>query len=453
MTKTIGLGALVAAIVATAACGSKSDGNDPVGGSGGSGGTGGSAPTECYDAKPGCVLPSSKQRDLKPVVAEADRTAFGKSNAAFALDMEHQLKGMPNTVFSPFSISTALAMTYAGARSTTEKAIAKALHFDLPQEKLHPAFDELLLTLDARAKQSDSFKGGGFRLHVANALWSQVGLGLAQSFSDLLYVNYGAPVRLADFAAAPKESETLINGWVSKQTEGLIPSLLKDNVTPETQLVLVNALYFDAAWAYPFSKEQTKTEPFKPTTATSAMVPMMHRTVDTTYASSADWEAVEIPYAGVPTSMVVVMPKIGTVDAFQSSLDAPGLAAIVAGMTHKAVDLTLPQFKFGTRVSLKKPLSDLGMAEAFGPSADLSGITGMPNGFLIQDVIHEAVIDVDEAGTKAAAATAVVVATAGAGVDPEPAKIVVDHPFLFFITDRPTGAILFAGRVDDPSKH
>ncbi len=458
MMKTLGFGAFVAAIVATAACGGKSDGSNPGGGAGGSGasGGGGSAPTECYELKPGCVGPSSQKRDLKPAVSDADRSALAHGNELFALDMQHELEkpvAATNLVFSPFSISTALAMTYAGARGTTEQAIAQTMHFDLPQAKLHPAFDDLLLALDSRAKSSADFKGGGFRLHIANALWSQYDLKLAQSFSDTLYTDYGAPVRLANFDA-PKEATQLINGWVSKQTEMLIPGLLGEmDITTATRLVLVNALYFDAAWAHPFDKKLTQPGAFKPTAATSVNVPLMHGAFDTSYASSAEWEAVNIPYAGVPMSMIVVMPKIDTADAFQAKLDAAGLDAIVGAMTSKNVDVTMPPFKFGTHASLKNALGNLGMGVAFGPGADLSGITGKPNGFEIQDVIHEAVIDLDEAGTKAAAATAVIIASSGAaGPGPDMAKIVLDHPFFFFIKDQ-TGAILFAGRVNDPAKH
>ncbi len=454
MRTTIGLGALVAVL---AACGSSVNGANGAGsggstGTGGSGGSGGSAPSECFDPKPGCIVASSKMRDTKPAVADGDREALRKGNESFALDVERKLPA-GNLVLSPFSISTALAMTYAGARGTTEQAIAKALHFDLPQAKLHPAFDDLLLQLDSRRKGSDSFKGGGFRLHTANAIWSQVGLKLDQGFSDLLYTDYGAPVRLADFVQS-KQAETLINGWVSSQTEGLIPELLSGNVTPETQLVLVNAIYFDAAWATPFDKANTQPGAFKPTADTSVMASMMHGTIDTRYASSSAWEAVELPYAGVPISMFLIMPKTGTADAYLASLDGAGLDGVVAAMTGKRVDVTMPQFQFGSRASLKKALSDLGMGEAFGLNADLSGITGKPNGFQIQDVIHQAVIDVAEAGTKAAAATAVLIATSGAtGITPDPAKIVLDHPYYFFITDLPTGAILFSGRVADPTKH
>jgi serpin B len=161
---------------------------------------------------------------------------------------------------------------------------------------------------------------------------------------------------------------------------------------------------------------------------------------------------VELPYAATPVSMFLVMPDAGTADAFEESLDGPALETIITSMQHRLVDITMPKFSFGSGGSLKQALGDLGMTSAFLPDADFTGITA-GGGIQILDVIHKAIIDVDEEGTEAAAATAVILGSSGSGNFPEPAAIVLDRPFFFFIRDVPTGAILFAGRVNDPTAH
>ncbi|WP_437275124.1 serpin family protein [Sorangium sp. So ce375] len=430
-------------------------GGGPDQGEGGSGHGGGGSTVECFEAKPGCVLPSDTTRILDPVVSEEDQASLSRNNASFALDLGRALhSATKNVVYSPYSISTALAMTYAGARTTTEQAIATAMRFELPQERLHPAFNWVDLELKNRAESPSNVKGGGFRLHTANAIWSQIDLGMAPSFLKVLGESYGAGVRLADFSA-PKEAEDLINTWVKDQTEGMIPKLLNNNVDPDTLAVLVNAIYFDAAWHTPFNEEATKPGAFHRGDDTSVTADMMHGVQDTRYSAGDGWEAVEIPYAGTPVSMVLVLPAEGTADAFEESLDGAGLEEIVALMQGRSVDITMPKFSFGTSTSLKDALTGLGMGSAFVPGADFSGMIPDSAGgdIHIQDVIHKAVIDVDEAGTKAAAATAVLIGSTGAGGPTEGATIVLDRPFFFFIRDLPTGALLFSGRVNDPTAH
>ncbi|WP_437586102.1 serpin family protein [Sorangium sp. So ce1000] len=427
-------------------------GGGPDQGEGGSGQGGGGSTVECFEAKAGCVLPSNATRIESPVVSEEDQALLTRDNASFALDLGRTLPSSSgNVVYSPYSISTALAMTYAGARTTTEQAMAATMRFELPQERLHPAFNYVDLELHKRAEGASGIEGGGFRLHTANAIWSQVGLALEPPFLTVLGENYGARVRLADFSA-PDEAESLINAWVKDQTEGMIPELLKKNVTPETLVVLTNAIYFDAAWHTPFNEDATKAGEFRRGDGTSVTAQMMHGTQDTRYGAGDGWEVVEIPYAGTPVSMFLVLPAEGTADALAESLDGAGLEAIIGSTQQRSVDITMPKFSFGTSASLKKALQDLGMSVAFGPSADFSGIVAGGD-VQIQDVIHKAVIDVDEAGTEAAAATAVLIGATGAGFFPEPAEIVLDRPFFFFISDLPTGALLFAGRVNDPTAH
>ncbi|WP_437751528.1 serpin family protein [Sorangium sp. So ce1389] len=423
-------------------------------GQGGGTGEGGSneTPVECYEIKPGCILPSDATRIVNPDVSEEDQASLSRNNATFALDLGRALQDpTANVLYSPFSISTALAMSYAGARATTEQAMAETMRFELPQERLHPAFNHVDLELKKRSQGASNTTGGGFRLHTANAIWSHIGLSIEPPFLKVLGENYGAPVRLADFND-PAETEGLINAWVNHETDGKIPELLDGNVSPSSQLVLVNAISFDAAWREPFKEAATKPGPFRRGDSTSVTAEMMHGNQDTLYGAGDGWEAVELPYAGTPVSMLVVMPAEGTADEFQGSLDGAGLEAITASMEERSVDITMPKFSFSSSATLRQALAGLGMEVAFGPDADFSGILS-GGGIQIEDVLHKAFIAVDEAGTEAAAATAVVMATGSGGGFPAEAPLVLDHPFFFFIRDVPTGAILFAGRINDPTAH
>ncbi|MGK4003577.1 serpin family protein [Sorangium sp. So ce1036] len=453
MRTTIGLAAML--MWALVGCSSSNQGGE-TGGGGSHQGEGGSnqggggstaAPAECFEVKPGCVVASDAERITTPDVPAEDRESLARNNASFALDLGRALDGATkNLVYSPFSVSTALAMSYAGARGDTKEAIAKAMRFELPEDRLHPAFNHVDLELQKRAESTR--EGGGFRLRTANALWSQLELTLQQPFLKVLVESYGAPVRLADFTNA-EEAEGLINTWVSDRTDGLIPKLLDGNVEPLTRLVLVNAISFKAAWSEPFKEEATKPGAFERADGTSVTAQMMRGTQETRHGAGDGWEAVELPYAGTPVSMVVVMPDPGTADAFEELLDGAALEELLDSMQQRSVDITMPRFSFRSSASLKEALQTLGMGVAFSPDADFKGI--IAEGELnIQDVIHEALIDVDEAGTEAAAATAVLFEVTGGGA-PEPAEIVVDRPFFFFIRDLATEAILFAGRVNDPT--
>ncbi|WP_437736904.1 serpin family protein [Sorangium sp. So ce1335] len=461
MRTTIGLLAMCVAVLV--GCGSDrgggagEGGSDRGGGAGGGGSDGGGAGgggstagwVECFEPKPGCVVPSEATRVENPDVPAEDLASLSRSNASFALELGRALQSSDgNLVYSPFSISTALAMTYAGARTTTEQAMAEAMRFELPQARLHPAFNAVDLELRKRASDSSGTEGGGFRLHTVNAIWSQ-GAGIEAPFLKVLGEHYGAHVRLANFDSA-EEGADLINRWVSHHTEGKIPDLLPSAPMDGTRYVLVNAIYFDAAWRTPFDEDATKPGTFRRGDTTSVTAPMMRGVQETRYGAGDGWEAVEIPYAGTPVSMFLVLPAEGTADAFMESLDGAALEEIIASMQQRSVDITMPKFSFRSSPDLEPPLSKLGMGIAFTPGADFSGITG-GLGIYIQAVIHQAFIDVDEEGTEAAAATAVVLASSGVGGFHDPAAIVLDRPFFFFISDVPTGTLLFAGRVNDPT--
>jgi serpin B len=385
-----------------------------------------------------------------PDVSEADLATLVNGNSAFAFDLYQALRGAEGNLFySPYSISLALAMTYAGARGETEQQMADTLHFILSQDRLHPTFNGLDLELASRGEGAKGKDGEGFRLNIVNALWGQKDYHFLPAFLDLLAVNYGAGLRTLNFIGAPEESRITINEWVSDQTEGRIEDLIpKGLINTLTRLVLTNAIYFNAAWQYPFEEGATQNDTFYLLNGDESTVPMMRQTKSFGYAEGDDYQAVELPYDGRELSMVIMLPQSGQFEAFEASLDTKQVDAIVARLEHEQVDLMMPKFEYESSFGLKKALATMGMPVAFSEGADFSGMTGNRDLF-IADVVHKAFVSVDEAGTEAAAATAVVMElTAAPGT---PVTVKVDRPFIFLIRDIETGAILFVGRVLDPS--
>ncbi|XXY71546.1 serpin family protein [Sorangium sp. So ce291] len=409
----------------------------------------GPRPSACSDpGTAGCVVASEKQRISDPAVPAADLKELVGGNTDFAFALYQQLAGMPGNLFySPYSMSSALAMTYAGARGATETEMAGALRFTLPQERLHPAFNALDLALARRGQGAEGKDGEGFRLKVANALWGQVGSSFAPSFLDVLAESYGAGLRVVDFAQAPDEARGIINGWVAERTEDRIKDILPEGaIQPATRLVLTNAVYFNAAWQFPFDEEDTAPGDFTLVDGTTVSVPMMNGSAQLGYGEGDGYEALELPYDGGELSMVLVLPEEG--GELEAGLDRERLEGVIGSLGTRSVTMTLPKFKFESTLDLVPQLVELGMPIAFTGRADFSGIDGQ-GGLFISDVLHKAFVSVDEAGTEAAAATAVVIGETSA---PEPATIRFDRPFLFFIRDIETGAVLFVGRVMNPSE-
>ncbi|HSJ55789.1 MAG TPA: serpin family protein, partial [Anaerolineae bacterium] len=338
-------------------------------------------------------------------VGEAELRSLAGGNSDFAWDL-YQLMGREegNLFYSPYSISLALAMTYAGARGETERQMAEALHFDLPQAALHPAFDALAAELASRSEGEREGEGDRFRLNVANSLWGQDGYPFLPSFLDLLDSYYGAGLRRIDFIAAPDAAREAINGWVEEQTEGRIEDLIPpDLINSLTRLVLANAIYFNASWAYPFEEAATADGTFHLPDGTEVTVPMMRQTESLAYAAGDGYQAVELPYTGQQLSMLVLLPDEGQMQAFEDSLDAGRVNEIVSELAGQQVALTMPRFEFESEFSLADALVELGMVDAFGAGADFSGMTGSPD-LSISAVVHKAFVAVDEEGTEAAAA-------------------------------------------------
>lgn len=405
----------------------------------------------------GCTAPgnesvalaqSDKPRETSPNAPEAALTELSAGNRAFAFDLYQAVRGEDgNLFFSPYSLSVALAMTYAGARGDTEQQMAQVLHFTLPQDQLHPTFNALDLSLTGQS-------GEGFRLATANALWAQKGYNFLPEFLDAIALNYGGGVRLADFIepAAREQARQTINDWVSEQTEDKIKDLIAEDIlTDLTRLVLTNAIYFKADWEAPFEAANTTEQIFTRLDGTQVTVPMMARRGMYAYAESDEYQAIELPYKGGRAAMVILLPKPGQFETLEASLDGEHVSAILQSLqpsdkTQADVRLSLPKFQYAASLSLKDTLVGLGMSDAFDPEkADFSGMDGTRN-LLIAHVVHKAFVAVDEKGTEAAAASAVV-----GEIVSEPIFVTCDRPFIFLIHDQRTGTILFVGRVLDPT--
>ena len=400
----------------------------------------------------GTTLQSDMARIETPDVSGGDRDDLADGNGAFAFDLYQQLKDSDGNLFySPYSISAALAMTYAGAGGTTAEQMAEALHFDLSQDKLHPAFNWLDRELAERGEGAEGKDDEGFRLNVVNAIWGQKDYEFRVAFLDTLAENYGAGLRVLDYIKETEKSRVTINEWVSEQTEERIQDLIPPGgIDSLTRLVLTNAIYFNAAWENRFHEEATEDMPFYPLDGESIVVPMMRQTDTFGYDGGDDYQAIELPYDGGELSMVVLLPAEGTFTEFENGLDFRQAESIMDRLDDRRVKLTMPKFEFESSFGLKQALSTLGMPEAFSGSADFSGMTGNSDLF-IGDVVHKAFVSVDENGTEAAAASAVIMVASAPGPPPqEPVTVTIDRPFIFLIQDMKTGAILFIGRVINP---
>ncbi|MCL6542253.1 MAG: serpin family protein [Roseiflexus sp.] len=400
------------------------------------------------------LVRSSAARVTAPEVPLADLQELRRGIGAFAFDLYRTLQEdqeRVNFFYSPFSISITLAMTWAGAREETEREMADVLHFTLPQDRLHPAFNALDLELTRRGQGARGKDGKGFRLNIVNALWGQTDFRFLPEFLDGLARNYSAGLRLLDFVNDAEAARKVINRWISDQTEGRIQELIRLNMLNEmTRLVLTDAIYFNAAWAQPFEKQLTADEPFYLLDGSQVMTPMMQHDADWNYLEGEGFQAVSVPYDGGELSMVILLPREGRFKEFERSLDFERADQILEGMTPHRVLFKMPRFRMESSLDLKDILSRMGMSSPFKPDlADFSGMNGERNLF-IHSIAHQAFILVDEAGTEAAAATALFARVLSAPLNS--VEMTVNRPFFFFIRDHQTGAILFVGRVLNPTR-
>ncbi len=396
------------------------------------------------------AMAAATSQATRALGSRADATQAAAAIDAFGFDFyKHSLSSSGNAVVSPTSIVLALSMAQAGARGETAAQMDTVLHSVTGTGNGNGinSLDQALAGISGTFKDALG-KDHKVTLRNANAPFAQLGLQLQSPFLDALASKYGAGLRLVDFQKDPAGACQLINGWVGDQTEGRIPNLI-DSLDPLTRLVLVNAVYLKAPWQMPFDETQTKTLPFTRSDGSQVSVPTMGLGLaEATYASGSGWQAVELPYAGGSLAMTIVVPD--DLAAFEGGLDAARFAQITAALKATDVILTLPRFKIEMKSDIAFALAAMGMPVAFDRNrADFSGITTQVP-LYISKVVHQANISVDEKGTEASAATAVEIAATGAAPG-QPVTLHVDRPFVFAVRDTRTGAILFLGRVVDPS--
>jgi len=348
-----------------------------------------------------------------------------------------------NIFFSPYSISTALAMTYEGARGQTAEEMQSVFHFP-EYEVLRPNSAAIYNNINTENKD--------FELMTGNALWAQKDYTFLEDYFNTVEKYYGGKAVNLDFVQETEESRQIINSFIEEQTRDKIKDLIPPGVIkPITRLVLTNAIYFKGTWEWEFDKRDTSDQDFYITEDQSIKVPMMHMDPEKAtfnYLDNDELQLLELPYKGDKLSMLILLPK-ESFGEMQTPLTVENLVELKSQMTEtKLSGIYLPKFEFDAKYFMVKDLSEMGMPTAFSMGADLSGMDGTDYLF-IQQVIHQAYVKVDEKGTEAAAATAVIVGLKSAMQDN---IFRADHPFIFMIQDKETGNILFMGKVIDPSK-
>jgi len=375
-------------------------------------------------------------------VAAGDAAPAALATERFGIELHRVLAARQpagNVVTSPVSIGLALTMALAGARGATASELAAALHADDPAG-IHRSANALIAELDARTRDDQA-------LAIASSLWGQRGTSFDAAFLDLLAAEYGAGLQLVDYRADADGARRRINEWVDDRTQGRVPALLAPGtLSAEARLTLVNAIHMTARWAEEFTPARTSDRPFTTATGEVVDVPTMALQRVLPYATGDGWRAVELDYDGGELTMTVLLPEPGFLAEFEQIFL---LTDAVPYVEPTLVDLAMPRFEIESTIQLREVLEQVGVATAFTDRADFTGIT-TDEPLRISDVVHQATITVDEEGTEAAAATAVVVEAGAAPIEDEPIPFVIDRPFLFAVRDRPTGAVLFLGRVGDP---
>ncbi len=378
--------------------------------------------------------------------AAADRPtatlAAGYNDFGFALI--HQLQAAEpekNVIVSPASVAIALAMTSNGAASSTRTVMLKLLGASRMDA---PSFDAANAALLKSLRQAD----GDVKFSIANALWLNPKDPPLPHFVATSHDAFGATAQEVPFGD-PASAQT-INDWVKANTDGLIPSIV-DSTQTDDVLVITNALALQAKWAVPFEKKSTHDAPFTLANGDKATVSMMQRNGSFSYAENPTWQIARLPSRGDRFAMYVLLPKpdVALKTAF-SSLDATSLAHAAAALTEKQVNFSMPRFTAEFRASLNTSLSKLGMGIAFSSEADFSNLIAPPARAAISDVQHRTFVQVDEDGTKAAAATAVTITTLAVMVPQNVVTMIVDRPFALAIRDETSGQLLFLGTIYKP---
>lgn len=348
-----------------------------------------------------------------------------------------------NKFLSPFSISAALAMTYAGAKNETEKQMRDVLHFNQNQKYFH---NEFKILIDSLLKINKK----GLELKIANSLWIQKDYVFLKEYLDLINANYKSGIKKTDFVKQSEKSRQDINKWVLLQTNNKIKELIKPNIlTNLTRLIIVNAIYFKGIWEKTFNKDFTKEKEFFAEGINGVNVPFMNISENFRYVENEYFQLIDIPYKNKSVSMFIMLPtKNEGLPNLEKFLNWKEFDAINSTMIYQKINLSLPKFNMTSEFELKDVLSKMGMPLAFNKNADFSGITGKTD-LMIDKVIHKTFININETGTEAAASTAVVLIEKSAPPD-KPIEFNANHPFVFVIKDNITNCILFIGRVNNP---
>ncbi len=373
----------------------------------------------------------------------AERTLV-QDNSAFALDLYHKLLTSDNNIFfSPYIISTAFGMTYAGARGETEKQMAKAMHFSLSNDKLHPAF------LSLQDKLNKVQKKGRVQLHVANSLWPHNKYPFKKKFLSLVKENYKTEITAVDYKRHTEEARKTINTWVEEKTSNKIKEPIPPGVLNQfTRLVLSNAIYFKGNWEKQFDKRYTRDRLFKQSPGKTVKTPMMSQTKYFGYWADKDLKVLEMDYVGGHLSMFVLLPtRVDGLSQLEKRLNVENLRKWTKHLRRQKVNILLPKFRLECDYRLGSALQAMGMVDAFTDNADFSSMDGT-DWLYISAVLHRAFVDVNEEGTEAAAANVILPMEKMLS----PPQFHADHPFVFLIREYRTGSILFIGRVTDPTK-
>jgi len=372
-----------------------------------------------------------------------------EANTAFALQLYGKLRSTEgNLALSPYSISSALAMTYAGARGDTARQLEQTLHFDQCQTRVHEMFDRL----DAALKVAQ----GKNELCIANSLWPQAKYPFREDYLNLLKRDYGSTITPLNYEQDAEMARVTINHWVDNQTRHKIAEIIGPGVLDGlTRMVLVNAIYFKATWVTPFLAARTRPDKFYAPPNTTLTVPFMHKVDQFDYGENEQLQILSLPYPGQQLQMVLLLPRSRDgIGPLESSLTSASLAAWTSGMRIQPVKVALPKFKISSGFMLAPALEALGLKDAFDPErADFSGMDGRAHWLYLSAVLHKAYIEVNEKGAEAAAATCLpgdLMAAMGTPRPVTPKLFRADHPFLFLIRERATGSLLFMGRVVKP---
>jgi serpin B len=367
-----------------------------------------------------------------------------KGNNRFAFNLSKILNGSDqNVFFSPYSISSALAMTYTGAEGITKKEMSQALGFGSQKEILAQNHQRLSKHIDSIGKKK-------IILTLANSIWIQKKTKILKKFLNINKKYYKAGLKKVNFQKKHFRVRKKINRWVAKHTQKKIRNLIREGmISRSTRLVLANAIYFNGLWAHPFDKNETAKDIFYLNDGKEIRVPFMYQSLRTQYYEDELVRAIELPYNGFDLSMIIVLPRdTSGIKDLVNKMDDGLYQKYISSMSHTEVDVWFPVFKMETSYNLNDPLKKLGMQSAFDAGADFSSITGNKELF-ISSVAHQAFVEVNEEGTEAAAATAVVISKAAFVEKPE---FRADHPFLFMIKDNWSDAILFMGELNHPEK-